>query len=98
MYVIPLGTPGKLISLNPHKDIDVELDVKDWTTRRALVFTESLIDPSTIAKMDLTGPNDRKPLAVRLALEGYILFGGESGGDRTAKYVLAVPLSKVNIV
>lgn len=98
MYVIPLGTQGKLICLTPHKDIDVGLDVKDWTTRRALVFTELLIDPSTIAKMDRTGPNDRKPLAVQLALEGYILFGGESGGDRNAKYVLAVPLSKVTII
>lgn len=91
MFKIPRGTLGKLISLMPNKDAEV----KDWITRKELVFTEVLIDPTMISKMDQVDPHDRKPLAVRMALEGYALFGGDTGGDRNAQYVLAIPFAKV---
>ena len=99
IYKIPKGTVSKLVNIFHNKDADV----KDWTTRRDLAFTECLINPATVVRISeeeyihdemLEG---RKPLAIRLAEEGYALFGGDTGGDRTATYVLAVPFSLVEI-
>lgn len=93
IYKISKGVVGKLIHLEMNKDADV----KEWTTRKDLAFTECLINPATVVRMDKVGPNDRKPLAVQMALDGYALFGGDTGGDRTAEYVLAVPFINVEI-
>lgn len=90
MFTIALGTPCKLITLMPNKDPVIS----DWVTRKDLAFSESLIDPIVVKTMVSTA---KKPLAVRIAKEGYALFGGESGGDRQAIYVLAIPYSAILI-
>lgn len=91
MFTIPLGTVGKLIKLMPGKDAEVV----DWTTRKELVFTGSLIDPVVVANM--ANAASKKPLAVRMAEQGYALFGGDTGGDRNAVYVLAIPYKDVKV-
>jgi len=88
MYTIPKGTVGKLVKILPGKDAEVVA----WTTRKDLVFTECLIDPTVVKAMVI---NAKKPLAVRMAEDGYALFGGDAGGDRTAAYVLAIPYSAI---
>lgn len=87
-YTIPVGTQGKLIKLERNKDAEVV----DWTTRKPLRFSASLIDPVVVKTMV---SNANKSLAIKMAEDGYALFGGETGGDREAGYVLAIPYSKV---
>ncbi len=93
-YKIAKDTVGKLIKLVPNKDPEIT----DWITRRDLTFQESLIDPAVVASKAKATKSVKKPLAVRMAEQGYALFGGDSGGERDAQYVLAVPYSDIEIV
>lgn len=90
-YIVPQGTKGKLIKLEKNKDAEIV----DWTTRKPLSFTDCLISPIVVNEKLLSRKlkPSKLPLAERLVAEGYVLFGGESGGDREAGYVLAVPYS-----
>jgi hypothetical protein len=92
MYHVAKGTTGKLVKLLPNKDAEVV----DWTTRKDFNFTASLIDPLVVKTMVVEAA--KKPLAVRMAEEGYALFGGENGGDRNAQYVLAIPYSQIKVI
>lgn len=91
MYKVAKGTSGKLIKLIANKDAEVI----DWVTRDDFEFKESLINPIVVKTMVAEA---KKPLAVRMAEEGYALFGGMEGGDRTAKYVLAIPYSAITVI
>lgn len=91
MYNVARGTVGKLVKLLPNQDATVV----DWTTRKDLSFASSLIDPIVVKTMVLDAA--KKPLAVRMAEDGYALFGGDEGGDRTAQYVLAIPYSSIKV-
>lgn len=88
IFKVKKGLDGKLIRLQLNKDAELQ----PWITRRDLAFTECLINPSTVVR-----GSKGKSLAERLALEGYALFGGDTGGDKTAEYVLAVPFHMVEI-
>ena len=91
MYTIDVGTKGKLITLEPNKDAKVE----DWVVRKHLEFVECLISPLVVDEKVRQAQN--QTLAVRLASEGYALFGGQSGSDRLARYVIAIPYDKIQI-
>ena len=91
MYHVAKGTVGKIVKLLPNQDAQVS----DWTTRKDFNFTSSLINPVVVKTMVIEAA--KKPLAVRMAEEGYALFGGEEGGDREAKYVLAIPYSAITV-
>lgn len=96
MFIVEKDTTCKLIKLFPNKDAEVV----DWVVTKRLVFQESLINPSVIKSIVnsvVYDPSSKKPLAVRMAEQGYALFGGESGGDRSAIYVLAVPYDSIKI-
>lgn len=85
-YEIPAGTAGRLI-IN-HRDRNVE--VKEWVTRKELMFTETVHDPIREANGNQDYPHDC--LLRRLVRDGnYAIFGGEFGGDSSALYMLAVP-------
>ncbi len=89
-YLIKKGTPGKLIELKPHEDAVI----KDWTIRKDVEFESCLIDPLVVKTMVEAA---QKTIAGTLATQGYALFGGDSGGDRRARYVLAVQYDKITI-
>lgn len=91
MYIIEINTVGKLITLNPNEDAKVE----DWVVRKHLEFQECLICPAVITEKIKKAKT--QTLAVKLASEGYALFGGQSGGDRQSRFVLAVPYDKIKI-
>ena len=91
MYHVAKGTQGKLVKLLPNRDAEV----LEWMTRNDLNFAESLINPVVVKTM--VSEAAKKPLAVRMAEEGYALFGGDGGGDRNAQYVLAIPYSAIKI-
>lgn len=84
-YVIPAGTVGRLI-IN-HRDRNVE--VKEWVTRKELMFTETIHDPIREANSNQDCPRDC--LLRRLVRGNYAIFGGEFGGNSNAPYLLAVP-------
>lgn len=90
-YLIAKGTAGKLVKLMPN----VDAEVVDWTTRKDLSFGASLINPEAVKQMVIDAA--KKPLAVRMAEEGYALFGGDAGDDRNSQYVLAIPYSAIKV-
>jgi hypothetical protein len=85
-YVIPKGTSGKLIEIPKNQDVKVS----DWTTRKELRFDQCILHP---ASFDHTCSNTT--LASSLVEQGYVLFGGEVGNDREARYILAVHQKQV---
>lgn len=89
-YHIKQGTAGKLIELNLNQDAII----KDWIVRKDITFQNSLIDPIVVKTMV---EDAQKSLAGTLANQGYALFGGDSGGDRQARWVLAIPYSEIEI-
>lgn len=91
-YLIAKGTVGKLVKLMPNTDAEVI----DWTTRKDLSFGASLINPVVVKQMVVDSA--KKPLAVRMAEEGYALFGGDAGDNRDSQYVLAIPYSTIKVV
>lgn len=91
MYTIYKGAVGKLITLEPHKDAKIE----DWIVRKDLTFEDCLISPMVVTAKMKEAKN--KSVAVNLASDGYALFGGESGSDRQARYVIAIPYSELTI-
>jgi hypothetical protein len=91
MYHVAKGTTGKLVKLSRTQDAEVI----DWTTRKDLDFAGSLINPVVVKTM--VSEAAKKSLAVRMAEDGYALFGGDSGTDREALYVLAIPYSKIKV-
>lgn len=90
-YRIKKGNPAKLIELNPNADAKVT----SWVVRKDHEFEYCLIDPIVVKTMV---ENAQKTLAGSLANQGYALFGGDSGGDREARYVLAILYSTLEIV
>ncbi len=90
-YRIKKGTPGKLIELVPNQDAKVT----DWIMRKDLEFPNSLIDPFIVKAMVEQAQNC---LAGTLANQGYALFGGDSGNDRRARYVIAIQYNQIEIV
>jgi len=90
-YLVKKGTVGKLIEINPNQDAVI----KDWTLRKEIVFSNSLIDPIVVKTMV---EDAQKSLAGTLAKQGYALFGGDSGNDRKARFVLAVPYDQIELV
>lgn len=90
MFTIKKGTTGKLIKLERNKDAEIV----DWSTRRNLSFPNVLVSPATVKDITVQG---NVPLAIRMARQGYALFGGETGNERDAQYVLAVPYTEIEI-
>lgn len=82
-YRIKKGSPAKLIELSSIEDAKVS----DWIVRKDQEFDTCLIDPIVVKTMVA---HSQKSLAGSLATQGYALFGGDSGGDRHARYVLAI--------
>lgn len=91
LYQIQKGTTGKLIA----RRADTTLEVTDWTTRKDLRFTEVLLDP--VRLHNNRSSYDPCSLAVTLVEQGYAIFGGSDGGDRQAKYFLAVPYDQLKV-
>lgn len=90
-YSVRKNTVGKLIELIPNRDAVIKV----WTLRKDVVFSDCLIDPFVVKTMI---EDVQKSLAGSLAIQGYALFGGDSGGDRLSRYVLAVPYDKIELV
>ena len=88
IYRVKKGIAAKLIELNLNQDAKVT----DWVVRKDLEFPECLIDPIVVKTMV------QNSLAATLASQGYALFGGDSGSDRSARYVIAVPYNQLEIV
>ena len=91
MYHIAAGTVGKLVKVEHNKDAEIN----DWVTRKDLTFQDCLVDPTNVSTVGAAFEHTKKPLAIRLAEEGFSLFGGVTGGDRQACYVLAIPYPKI---
>lgn len=90
-YRITKGKPAKLIELNTIDDAKVS----DWVVRKDHEFETCLIDPIVVKTMV---EDAQKSLAGSLANQGYALFGGDSGGDRQARWVLAILYADLEIV
>lgn len=90
-YRVKQGMIGKMIELNPAQDALV----RDWTVRKTIDFEHCLIDPHTVKTLIADAQTS---LAGTLANNGYALFGGGSGGDRHARFVLAIPYSQIEIL
>lgn len=90
-YRIKKGNPAKLIELNANEDAKVT----SWVVRKDHEFGNCLIDPIVVKSMV---EDAQKSLAGSLANQGYALFGGDSGGDRDARYVLAILYSQLEII
>lgn len=90
-YRVKKGTTGKYIELNPNQDAII----KDWIVRKDCEFPNCLIDPVVVKTMV---EEAQKCVAGVLANQGYALFGGDSGNDRRARYVLAVKYGDVEII
>jgi len=83
-YVIPAGTRAKVITL------DTPPKVQDWITKKMHDFNGGLISNKVMdEKINLARRNP--------SMSGYALFGGDSGIDQQARYILAVPYYKVQI-
>lgn len=93
IYRVKKGTPAKVIQQTPNQDATVLHE--SWTVRKDVDFTECLIDPIVVKTLS---EQAKKALGGTLATQGYALFGGDSGGDRQAKYVIAVPYIHVEVV
>lgn len=89
MYTIPVGTIGKLIDQSGDEPI-----IRDWNVRRELSYFEVIVDP--IRFHNLRGQLNLPPHIIRLAEQGYAIFGGDSGGEEKATYLLAVDYSHVD--
>lgn len=92
LYIIRRGTHGKLIT---QKGSDQSPVVTDWVTRKSLTFTEFVIDP--VWYHNNRGKMPISPTLEQLAQRGFAVYGGESGGVLTAKYLLAVPYESVRV-
>lgn len=92
-YRISENTPGKLIEVN----FNQQPQIRDWVVRKNLEFSNSLID-STVIKTKIER-FQKTPIGI-LSKEHkeYALFGGDSGGDRRAKYILAIPYYAITLV
>lgn len=89
-YQLNKGTVGKLIEMKPgEKPL-----VKNWTLRDSFQFVGALIDDEVIKSKVADA---RKIPVVRLE-DGYALFGGDSGIDRKARFVFAVPYAHIKIL
>lgn len=89
-YLVARGTDGKMIDQTGKQPA-----TKDWTTRRNLFFTETIVDP--IRYHNNRGNISWPPHLEKLAQRGYTVFGGHDGGDASAKYLLAVPYGDVTV-
>lgn len=83
-FILLKGTRGKLIERVPGQIPTV----KSWTLTKEFAFENCLIDPHVVVEM------------VRRAQfgaiqTGYALFGGDSGGDRHARFLFAVEYNKI---
>lgn len=89
-YRIKKGAVGKLIELNPNQDAII----KEWVVRKDIEFANCLIDPLVVKTLVEDAQNC---LAGALANQGYALFGGDSGNDRRARYVLAIQYKEIEL-
>ncbi|MDE1830461.1 MAG: hypothetical protein KGI25_09080 [Thaumarchaeota archaeon] len=83
-YRIKKGTTSKVIEQIPKGNVRLSQD--SWLVRRDLEFTNCLIN-STVVKTLVAEAN-----------QGYALFGGDSGGDRKAKYIIAISYKDIEVV
>jgi hypothetical protein len=93
LYTVPKGTQGKLLA---QRGADSAPAVEDWITRKELTFTEFVIDP-------VWYHNNRGKVSLPIVLEqmaqqGYAVYGGDTGGLLSAKYLLAVPYDSVHVL
>jgi hypothetical protein len=89
IFVIESATLGKVITLGPSNNTFVH----DWTTRRKLSFQECLLSSKVVKAMI-----EKNTFLGNSLPQSYALFGGDSGGDRRARYILAIPYSKIEII
>jgi hypothetical protein len=92
-FRVKRGTPAQVIQQTPNQDATVLH--KNWTVRKDIEFVECLIDPIVVKSMV---EQAQQSLAGSLANQGYALFGGDSGGDRQAKYIIAIEYGNIEVV
>lgn len=92
-YRVKKGTLAKVIQQTPNQDAKILHE--SWTVRKDIEFLECLIDPIVVKTMV---EEAKKSLAGSLANQGYALFGGDSGGDRQAMYILAIPYAHIEVI
>lgn len=92
-FRVKQGSPAKVIEQSSGQDAKVLHET--WKVRKDVEFTGCLIDPHVVKTLS---EEARKSLGGTLALKGYALFGGDSGGDRQAKYVIAIPYIHIEVV
>lgn len=91
LFTIEQGTEGWLIRQQHPASTNKEA----WIVRRDLVFSEMIVDP--LIYHNRRGNLDLPAFITNLARRGYAVFGGQSGGEVDADYLLAVPYEKVSV-
>lgn len=97
LFCVDKGTKSFLIRRTTENGY-VEWSVREWIVRHPLQFTEVLVDPIRLLSIrggHTTSSGLFAQVFIDLAQQGYVVFGGEDGGDPEAKYSLAVPFYAV---
>jgi hypothetical protein len=81
-YIVTKGTHAKVITL------EATPKVQNWITKNHHSFEAGLI--SNLVMDEKINLARRNP-----STSGYALFGGDSGTDNKARYILAVPYYKL---
>lgn len=92
LYSIQKGTRGWMITHSTDSPVG---STESWTTRKNLEYTECITDP--IRNHNNPGDPNIPEYLKRYAEKGYAVYGGVTGGDPTAMYILAVPYDSVHV-